>query len=157
MLTSKPEFQSSQIKSNLQLNASYKNNQKQSTMQTVNRVWKLCISGVTKGKRSQKHVVQESSNYRVLRLSSHFILTRMWGGKIAIWQKILHLLQFLKHQKANRSKSQYCTYSIGGLNSWMKDCLATRPYKSMFLYWINTKNGHSKKWFCNDFISKTFL
>jgi len=70
--------------------------------------------------QSQKHVVQE----KVLFLSSeHFILTQRQREDICNnWQKY-YVLQFQMHQKRRisvLSQSQFGTYSIGGLNWWMK-------------------------------------
>lgn len=50
-----------------------------------------------------------------------------------------------KRRVSLKSQSQFCTYSIGGLNS-DEDCLATPdPTTSMFLYWINTNRMGTAK------------
>lgn len=120
----------------------------------------ICSQKSHKGNKSQKHVVQESSNTTGLKPLLKTCHTYPRREKICnICQKYFSFAVY-KAQKRRLSLTSesvlYLHYRRAQLMD--DDCLATRgPTTSMFLYWINTNRmGTAKTTFAMFYIKKHF-
>lgn len=79
------------------------------------------IIGVTQG---EKKIVSETRLMYYSSPQNISYLPRDMGRMAVFDKKILHLLQFIKHQKKggylSKSVTVFCTYRRGGLNWWMR-------------------------------------